>query len=72
MTTAKTKLQKVELEKELDDALENTFPASDPVAVGDATSDSPDRPAHRQPAKIDRALVEKLAREVAAKHKGAA
>jgi hypothetical protein len=72
MTKAKTKGPKADLDRELDDALENTFPASDPVAVGDATSDSPERPVHRRPARIDRALVEKLAREVAAKRKGAA
>ncbi len=60
-----------ELDEELDRALEDTFPASDPVAVGDVTSDMPDRPEHRRPASIDRALVERLAREVASK-KGAA
>lgn len=62
---------KAELEIELDKALEATFPASDPVAVGDVTSDTPDRPRDRRPAVIDKALVEMLAKEVADR-KGAA
>lgn len=69
--TTKNKLPKAELEKQLDNALENTFPASDPVSVGDVTSDTPERPATRQTAKIDTALVEKLAKQLAAKHKAA-
>jgi hypothetical protein len=68
--TIKTKLPKAELEKQLDNALQFTFPASDPVSVGDVTSDTPDRPEDRRPPKIDKALVEKLAKEVADKHKG--
>jgi hypothetical protein len=65
------KPSKRELEKQLDEALDQTFPASDPVAVGDVTSATPDRPESRQPAPIDKALVESLAEKVAAK-KGAA
>jgi hypothetical protein len=65
------KLSKAELEKQLDRALENTFPASDPVSIGDVTSLKPDRPMDRQAPKIDRALVDKLAKEVAGK-RGAA
>jgi hypothetical protein len=68
--TTKIKRQSKELDQELDDALENTFPASDPVAVGDVTSDEPERPVNRRPARIDKALVDKLAKEVADKHKG--
>jgi len=71
MTVGK-KPQSAELQKELDEALKETFPASDPVAVGKVTAERPDRPAGRQPAKIDKALVDKLAREVATKHKGVA
>lgn len=70
--TMKTKRQGRELDDQLDEALENTFPASDPVAVGDVTSGEPERPASRRPARIDKALVEKLAKQVAARHKGAA
>ena len=66
-----TDKKKNELEEELDNALEATFPASDPVSIGGTTSDKPKRPADRRPPKIDKDLVDKLAREVAEK-KGAA
>lgn len=68
----KKKAQAAELDEQLEEALENTFPASDPVNVGDVTADTPDRPASRRPAEIDKDLVDKLAREVARKRKGAA
>lgn len=71
MTTGK-KPQNADLQRELDEALKETFPASDPVNVGEVTAEEPDRPAGRRPAKIDKALVDKLAHEVARKHKGAA
>jgi hypothetical protein len=58
-----------QLDEELDEALKETFPASDPIAVDAVTGTEPDRPLHRKPAKIDKALVEQLARNVAAKHK---
>jgi len=67
-----TKRQKADLEKQLDEALKGTFPASDPVSVGDVTAAKPDRPATRRPAAIDKTLVKRLADEVAAKRKGAA
>jgi hypothetical protein len=70
--TIDTKPSKVDLEKELDEALKGTFPASDPMHVGEATAAEPDRPVGRRPAKIDKALVDKLAREVDRKHKGSA
>lgn len=70
-TSEKKELPQAELENQLNEALKETFPASDPVHVGDVTSDTPDRPIHRRPAKIDRALVERLAKQVADK-KGAA
>jgi len=59
------------LEDELENALEATFPASDPVQIGSPTSETPDRPLHRRPAAIDKDLVDRLAREVGRK-KGAA
>ena len=37
-------LSKAELDRELNDALQGTFPASDPVAIGDATSTEPTAP----------------------------
>ena len=57
-----------ELDKELDEALKATFPASDPVAVGETTSTRPDRPLNRRPAKIDLELVNELARHVGETH----
>lgn len=71
MTATIGKKRKAELEKELDEALEATFPASDPVRIGEETADGPDRPAGRQAPKIDKKLVDELAKEVAEK-KGAA
>lgn len=59
-----------DLDAELENALEATFPASDPVSIGEDTSDKPDRPASRRPPQIDKHLVEELAAEVARK-KGA-
>ena len=55
-----------ELEKELDQALKATFPASDPFALGEVSSE-PDRPLHRKAAKLDKALVEELATNARAK-----
>ena len=66
--TNSNKPGKQELDKELDEALKETFPASDPIAVDPDTGGKPDRPIHRKPAQIDKALVEELARNVAKKH----
>ena len=52
---------KAELDRELNDALKGTFPASDPVTIGDATSTEPDRPIGRKPALLDKELVHELA-----------
>ena len=65
----KDQQSKAELNQELDDALKGTFPASDPVAIGVATSGEPDRPIGRKPALIDKELVQELAAHVAAKQK---
>lgn len=67
MTTTIEK-KKAELEKELDKALEATFPASDAVSIDNQVSDAPDRPIDRRPPNIDRKLVDKLAKEVADKN----
>jgi hypothetical protein len=63
-----TKPTKKDVEAQLEEALEATFPASDPIAVGQPTAGEPRRPAHRKPAKIDEELVSRLAQEVAKKH----
>jgi hypothetical protein len=62
-----TKPSPAEIEEELDEALKATFPASDPVAVGEVTGTEPDRPRHRRPAKLDTALAKELARNLAEK-----
>lgn len=61
MSATEKKLPKRELEQQLEDALEHTFPASDPVSVGQPTSDTPDRPAHRRAPELDTVLVHDLA-----------
>ena len=62
-------LSKEELEQELDIALRQTFPASDPIAVGDPTAIEPERPIDRKPALLDKELVRELAKNVSAKLK---
>ncbi|HRN87684.1 hypothetical protein [Hyphomicrobium sp.] len=68
----KKKLSKFELEKQLNNALQDTFPASDPVSVGEVSGETPERPADRQAPAIDKGLVEKLARQVGKKKRGEA
>lgn len=69
MISENRRLSRAELDKELDDALKGTFPASDPIAVGEITSTEPDRPIDRKPALLDKELVRELAEHVAAKQK---
>ncbi len=57
---------KAEIDKELNQALEDTFPGSDAIAV-DSTDDKPIRPVDRKPPLIDKELVEKLAEEAKSK-----
>lgn len=54
-------LSKLELDKQLNDALKDTFPASDPVSIGEAHASEPDRPIGRKPALLDKELVKELA-----------
>lgn len=61
-----TKKSKSEVDKELDEALDETFPASDPIAV-DAKDDRPVRPRDRQPPRIDKDLVAKLSEKAKAR-----
>ena len=56
-----SKPPRAELERQLDDALEHTFPASDPVTIGEPTAHIPDRPEDRQAPLIDAELVNELA-----------
>jgi hypothetical protein len=60
MTKAK---RKAATEKELDDALKQTFPASDPISLSGDESGEGAR-IDRAPAKLDENLVERLSREV--------
>ncbi len=63
-----TEKSKSEVDKELDEALDETFPASDAIAV-DAKSDQPLRPMDRKPPRIDKELVEKLSEKAKNKEK---
>ncbi|MBS0238369.1 MAG: hypothetical protein JSS54_10505 [Proteobacteria bacterium] len=53
---------KAQVDKELDEALKETFPGSDAIAV-DRKPDEPVRPVDRRPPLIDRDLVEKLSEQ---------
>jgi hypothetical protein len=64
---ATKKPSRAEIEEELDEALKATFPASDPVAVGEVSGTEPDRPLHRRPAKLDMSLVKEMARNLTKK-----
>jgi len=55
---------RAELERQLDNALEQTFPASDPVTIGEPRGLIPDRPADRQAPLVDAELVNELAAHV--------
>jgi hypothetical protein len=59
---------KDEVDKELTEALEETFPGSDPIAV-DAGDGEPVRPADRRSPLIDKELVEKLSEKAKSKNK---
>ncbi|MFT3732341.1 MAG: hypothetical protein QM780_13145 [Hyphomicrobium sp.] len=52
---------KAEIDKELDEALNETFPGSDPIAVDRKDDNKPVRPVDRKPAEIDKDLVDRLA-----------
>lgn len=57
------KKSKSQLDEELTEALKETFPGSDAIAI-DASDDKPFRPIGRRPPEIDKRLVDDLAREV--------
>ena len=65
MTTTQKVPSKPELDKQLSSALEQTFPASDPVAVGQMTSTKADRPADRRAPRFDSKLINGLAEKLA-------
>jgi hypothetical protein len=58
---------KAQVDKELNEALKETFPGSDPIAV-DRKEDEPVRPIDRRPALIDKALVETLSEKAKSDH----
>ncbi len=60
---------KAEVDAKLDEALKETFPASDPSSTNVADA-KPVRPVHRLPPLIDPGLVEELARRVKIKTRG--
>ena len=62
---------KHEVDAGLDKALKETFPASDATSTNEVDR-KPVRPLHRKPAKIDKGLVDELAREVERKTGGEA
>jgi hypothetical protein len=52
-------------ERDLDKALEDTFPASDPVTVGQSTGDeAPTAPIGRKTPLLDVELIKRLARKL--------
>ena len=59
---------KSELDNDLDEALKETFPGSDPIAV-DATPDRPLRPVGRRPPAFDKETVERLAQKAKERRK---
>ncbi|MGD9805265.1 MAG: hypothetical protein AB7E81_20355 [Hyphomicrobiaceae bacterium] len=64
-TSGKKDAGAVKQKRDLDDALDATFPASDPVTVGDETGDEPSgAPKERRTPPLDVDLVKKLAREL--------
>lgn len=66
MQESSIRLSKADLDGQLDDALQDSFPASDPVTIGEASATGPDRPPYRRPAMLDTELVDELARNVEA------
>lgn len=64
MSNQKVKTKpKPDADKELNESLKDSFPASDPSS-GNQTEKKPVRPVDRKPAKIDKELVDRLAKEV--------
>lgn len=58
---------KAQVDIELTEALKETFPGSDPIAV-DRKDDEPVRPIDRRPPLIDKNLVEKLSEKAKSEH----
>lgn len=68
MSEDTVRLSQADLDGQLDEALKDSFPASDPVTLGQPSSTGPDRPLNRRPAALDTELVNELARNVEAAH----
>jgi hypothetical protein len=63
MARASKPAAKRKIDRQIDAGLENTFPASDPYSVGEASrKPSEATPVDRKPPLIDKALVRRLAR----------
>ena len=63
--------KKVKKEKKVDDAIDMTFPASDPTAHGKATgTEPPSRPTDRKAPKITKDQIEQAQRGEGHKHQG--
>jgi len=60
--------KKTQIDDDLDEALKETFPGSDPIAV-DARNDKAVRPVDRRPPVINKELVEELARKAKERRK---
>jgi len=60
--------KKTQIDEDLDEALKETFPGSDPIAV-DARHDKAVRPVDRRPPVINKELVEDLARKAKERRK---
>ncbi len=64
MTEAKTKQEK---DRDLNKALEQSFPASDPASTNQS-DETPVRPINRKPAIIEKSSVDALAKEASRKN----
>jgi hypothetical protein len=59
------KLSNEELDEQVHESLKETFPASDPPAIGQPTRKPPrGKRVNRKPPKLDKALVRRLAEKV--------
>ena len=59
--------QTPDTEKKLDQALRESFPASDANSTNEVDAE-PVRPVHRKPAEVDQHTVDKLAEQVKRRH----
>jgi hypothetical protein len=67
MSKAKSK---GEIDRELDAALKDTVPGSDPVSIVVDDDDQPIRPVGRRPPELDRELVDQLSQQTKKRRQG--